>query len=82
MRVVARRLVQQALKGNMLGLKEIAERRNGKVAQTQVMVGNEDASMVRCYAEVPKPCSNRGMACLQFSGTPGNPEANDDGARH
>jgi hypothetical protein len=57
MRVVARRLVQQALKGNMLGLKEIAERRNGKVAQTQVMVGNEDASMVRCYAEVPKPCS-------------------------
>jgi hypothetical protein len=54
MRVVARRLVQQALKGNMLALKEIADRHDGKVAQTQVIVGDEDASPVRYIAEVPR----------------------------
>jgi Family of unknown function (DUF5681) len=56
MRVVARRLVEQALKGNMLALKEIAERHDGKVAQATILQGDAEAP-VR-YVEVPRKAAN------------------------
>jgi hypothetical protein len=63
MRVVARRLVEQALKGNMLALKEIAERHDGKVAQATILQGDAEAP-VR-YVEVPRKAENAETWLLQ-----------------
>jgi hypothetical protein len=56
MRVVARRLVEQALKGNMLALKEIAERHDGKIPQATILQG--DAEEPVRYVEVPRKAAN------------------------